>query len=110
MIFLRTDWIRRINRKIIRKLSFHDSRKAAGSDPRLVHIAKEVYLLDGKGATQCLFPSLHILAIMKSLVSSDLMQNGNGKKWGMFSEGDYEEEYISIRPSFHCQEVTCERK
>lgn len=54
-------------------------------------------------------PSLHIPAIKKSLVSSDLMQNENRKKWGMFSEGDSEEAYISIRPSFHHQEVTCER-
>lgn len=74
-----------------------------------MHIAKEVYLLDGKEATQCLSPSLHIPAIKKSRVCSDLMQNENRKKWGMFSEGDSEEEYISIRPSFHHQEVTCER-
>lgn len=47
MIFLRTDWIRRINRKIFKKLSFHDSRKASGSDPRLVHIAKELSVFVG---------------------------------------------------------------
>lgn len=65
-----------------------------------------MYLLDGKG----LSPSLHIQTIKKNLISSDLMQNGNGKKWGMFSEGNSEEEQISIRPSFHGQEVICERK
>lgn len=34
--------MRRVNRKIFRKLSFHDSRNAAGSDLRLVDIAKEL--------------------------------------------------------------------
>lgn len=51
-----------------------------GLIPGLCTLQKsERYLLDGKGATQCLSPNLHKVATKKSLVSTDLLLNGNGK-------------------------------